>query len=1005
MLTAVLIAATTLQAEDAYVTSCIGTVTLNSCPPSCPINRGTATLTSSVSSAPGPATRDRACFAVSTSASWQVTPTLLQSSGVYKIYITKGTSGNGSPNLVVSMTTTNGDLADIAGVASASVSLTNFNSFSPNSVWTHVGYITNNSATPMVAFTYVSGTAASTGGRWYMDAVRFENLDPCTGVAPLVTVTGPAAAGQAFVNVAGVAAGATNVTVYADNGSGPVQIGLTNFAGGFAAGIVAVPTSALIKDDQLTATQIKPNGVGTPCTSTAPASGPKVGGGANPKIKVSLGLLQNATLAGPAGTPTPGTGATASYWLKATGTFGSASATAPVGGAELTPGECWQTITFDWSLDPAVNWQSNIPLTDNNPYAALEHLAITLGDSDTGPYDIYIDSIKNGDVVIEDFEGFTNNAPNVTFQSPNTATLPIPGNQYMGAPNSSAISQNYVYDGTNACRVQWQFSDTLGARWVRLLAGSTIGHRYPQLDKSKPVTVRMLVLAPGQNTSQKFTGTIQSITNSVGPIYTTMTNTVGVTVTGPGTYTYQWNWSGGGLPNSTTDRTYTIDGGGSGASTTDNGIYTVTVSDGTCSESRSIRFTAVNPAPTITNQPDNAIIVAGATATVMTVEANGHVPAGYPLSYVWRLNDNDIPDLDPALNTLSITNASLANAGHYTVVVGNAYGSVTSSIAALSVTTVAPGTGTGLSGAYYTLHFQTNYVPFAGAPTLSRTDSNIHFNWGNGSPDPSISADHFTARWYGKVQALGDDNYQFVTRTDDGVRLWVNGQLLVDKWVNQGATSWTNSIALTGSSQYDVVMEYYENAVAAVAELNWFTDSGSIPHGAVPMSQLIPGTFVSPTVALTAPANQTTNTLPPSVGLAATVTTNSAYVDKVQFLTNGVVLAETDTPPYTYSWVSPAPGVYNVSARVIYNLSSAAGSGTNLLAIIGTPASPVSASISGTTLNYSGGGGVQFVLLKSTDITTPLSAWTRVATNASTPGSFVLPVGSEPKAFYAVKSE
>ena len=57
----------------------------------------------------------------------------------------------------------------------------------------------------------------------------------------------------------------------------------------------------------------------------------------------------------------------------------------------------------------------------------------------------------------------------------------------------------------------------------------------------------------------------------------------------------------------------------------------------------------------------------------------------------------------------------------------------------------------------------------------------INFNWGNGAPDPEHQADDFTVRWTGSVQPQFNETYTFYTTTDDGVRLWVNGQLLVDR--------------------------------------------------------------------------------------------------------------------------------------------------------------------------------------------------------------------------------
>jgi hypothetical protein len=644
----------------------------------------------------------------------------------------------------------------------------------------------------------------------------------------LVGVTGPLAAGQTTVSVTGVAAGATNVAVFAD----AVQIGETNYAAGFAAGTVAVPTSALVKGSEITARQIKVNAVGGACIGQVPSNGPLVGGGANPKISIALGLLQNAALTGPVGANT--TGAGTPYWLKATATVGGASATAPVGGQELLPDQCWELVSFNWAVDPGRNWQANTALTDSNPFAALESLAIAIDDTDSGPYDIYVDEIKNGNTVIENFEGFANGTANVTFVAPNVATLPLPGSTYLDSPNSSAISQNYSFSGTNSCRIQWQFKDTANVRWARVLANAATGKKYPQLDTSKPVTMRILVLPVGVSSDHKFNGAVSEITNTT-PAYTSTTNTMGITVTGGGSYTYQWSLNGTLITGATT-ATYSA-GDPAGLSSGDNGVYSVLVSDGTCSETHSLSLVVADPVPTITNQPVHQIVTVGNTAT-FSVGADGHVPAGYPLSYQWQSNSVDIPgENNPSL---SIANAQIANVGSYDVVVANGYGSVTSAIVTLDVVPVGvlPGNGTGLRGNYYTSHFSTN--AFSGVPTLSRIDPTVDFNFGNGSPAPSISSDFFTARWAGQVQALGDDTYTFYTISDDGVRLWVNGQLLVDQWITHSPFTNSGTISLTGTQKYDVQMEFFEQTGGAVAQLCWSNASGGVGFEPVPMSQLYP---------------------------------------------------------------------------------------------------------------------------------------------------------------------
>jgi len=137
--------------------------------------------------------------------------------------------------------------------------------------------------------------------------------------------------------------------------------------------------------------------------------------------------------------------------------------------------------------------------------------------------------------------------------------------------------------------------------------------------------------------------------------------------------------------------------------------------------------------------------------------------------------------------------------------------------------------GGGVRGDYY--HWNDpDFVSGAGNPgpvnaftnlVLTRTDPRIDFNWGGGSPDPAVNADIFSARWTGEIEAAFTETYTFYTRIDDGVRLWIDGQLLVDSWIDQGTPEYKGQIDLVSGNKYSLVMEYYENGGGAVAELRW----------------------------------------------------------------------------------------------------------------------------------------------------------------------------------------
>jgi hypothetical protein len=115
-------------------------------------------------------------------------------------------------------------------------------------------------------------------------------------------------------------------------------------------------------------------------------------------------------------------------------------------------------------------------------------------------------------------------------------------------------------------------------------------------------------------------------------------------------------------------------------------------------------------------------------------------------------------------------------------------------------------------------------------PAMVRDDGEVQFDWGDGSPAPSqIPPDNFSVRW---TRSLGFDagRYRFTTTTDDGVRLYLDGQLIIDQWRDQTATSHSADRDL-GAGQHSLRMEYYEGSGGAVARLSWKRIDGQPPQG------------------------------------------------------------------------------------------------------------------------------------------------------------------------------
>jgi len=162
--------------------------------------------------------------------------------------------------------------------------------------------------------------------------------------------------------------------------------------------------------------------------------------------------------------------------------------------------------------------------------------------------------------------------------------------------------------------------------------------------------------------------------------------------------------------------------------------------------------------------------------------------------------------------------------------------------------------GTGLTGYYFTNASTTyaNAANFNPANLITnRTDLVIDFTWTNGT-SPNLSNGLYSVRWIGQVQPQYSETYYFDVLSDDGVKLWVNDQLLIDKWQTQnGGSEWTSPIALQGGVRYNLKLEYLQNGSKAQAHLYWYSADQS--RQIIPSNRLFPTNTPPDPTAITSP--------------------------------------------------------------------------------------------------------------------------------------------------------
>ncbi|MHC4702723.1 MAG: PA14 domain-containing protein [Planctomycetota bacterium] len=146
-----------------------------------------------------------------------------------------------------------------------------------------------------------------------------------------------------------------------------------------------------------------------------------------------------------------------------------------------------------------------------------------------------------------------------------------------------------------------------------------------------------------------------------------------------------------------------------------------------------------------------------------------------------------------------------------------------------SFTTVTPGGG--VRGQYY------RSVDLTGLPALNQVDPEIDFDWADDTPDPALQNDSFSVRWAGELEVAFSEPYTFYANTDDGVRLWVDDELIINRWVDRrSATEAKGTIDLVGGQRYSLVMEYYDSGGTAVAQLSW--ESPTLAKQIIPQAAL-----------------------------------------------------------------------------------------------------------------------------------------------------------------------
>ncbi|WP_111765975.1 galactose oxidase-like domain-containing protein [Nakamurella deserti] len=137
-----------------------------------------------------------------------------------------------------------------------------------------------------------------------------------------------------------------------------------------------------------------------------------------------------------------------------------------------------------------------------------------------------------------------------------------------------------------------------------------------------------------------------------------------------------------------------------------------------------------------------------------------------------------------------------------------------------------------------------DYFPnrtLTGPASLSRCDAAINFNWGATSPGAGVPADGFSARW-SRTVAFTAGTWNLTASADDGIRVSLDGAVVLDGWKDQGTTTYRAAVAVTAGNHL-LTVEYYDNTYDATAVFSFAAAGNLVGNGDLAAGPNFPGCF------------------------------------------------------------------------------------------------------------------------------------------------------------------
>lgn len=103
----------------------------------------------------------------------------------------------------------------------------------------------------------------------------------------------------------------------------------------------------------------------------------------------------------------------------------------------------------------------------------------------------------------------------------------------------------------------------------------------------------------------------------------------------------------------------------------------------------------------------------------------------------------------------------------------------------------------------------------------SKYVENIDLSWNHMPPVEGVNPNDCSIRWTGKLKPARTATYLFAAQVDDGIRVWIDGEIIINQWELNDLGIFDAEKKLVANEEYDIKVEYFNALYEGEIKLLW----------------------------------------------------------------------------------------------------------------------------------------------------------------------------------------